>query len=197
MAEIAFIGLGNMGGGMASNLVKAGHRVRAFDLNPAAVAHLATKGAHPTGSLAEAVSGADAVVTMLPAGQHVRKVYTGEDGVLAHASAKAVLMDCSTIDVESAADVGKIATAQGFAFVDAPVSGGMAAADAGTLTFMVGGPEAAFAKAEPYLGDMGKAVIRAGGRRSRAGGQDLQQHAAGHSYDRHVRSHEHGDPPGP
>lgn len=162
MAEIAFIGLGNMGGGMASNLVKAGHSVRAFDLNPAAVAHLATKGAHPAASLADAVSDADAVVTMLPAGPQVRKVYAGEDGVMAHAPAHAVLMDCSTIDVESAAEVGKDAAARGFAFVDAPVSGGMAAADAGTLTFMVGGPQDAFAKAEPYLSAMGKAVIRAG-----------------------------------
>lgn len=162
MAQIAFIGLGNMGSGMAANLVKAGHQVRAFDLNAAAVEALVAQGARAAQSVSSAVEGVDAVVTMLPAGPHVRAVYAGEDGVLAHAPADAVLIDCSTIDVDSARDVASIAAGKGFAFVDAPVSGGVAAADAGTLTFMVGGPEPAFARAEPVLQAMGKAVIHAG-----------------------------------
>ena len=162
MAEIAFIGLGNMGSGMAANLVKAGHGVRAFDLNASAVEALVSKGAAAAVSLEDAITGADAVVTMLPAGPHVTSVYTGEDGVLALARRDAVLMDCSTIDVDTARKVGEAAAAKGFSFVDAPVSGGVAAAEGGTLTFMVGGPETAFAKAEPFLSAMGKAVIRAG-----------------------------------
>lgn len=162
MAEIAFIGLGNMGSGMAANLIKGGHKVRAFDLNADAVQALVDQGASAPASLAEAVSGADAVVTMLPAGPHVKSVYLGDDGVLALARADAVLLDCSTIDVDTAREVGEAAAAKGFAFVDAPVSGGVAAAEGGTLTFMVGGPQAAFEKAEPILDPMGKAVIRAG-----------------------------------
>ncbi|KAA5805089.1 3-hydroxyisobutyrate dehydrogenase [Alkalicaulis satelles] len=162
MAQIAFIGLGNMGAGMAANLIKAGHQVCAFDLNADAVAMLAAKGAKAAGSVAEAVNGADGVVTMLPASAHVRSVYAGADGVLAHAPAHAVLMDCSTIDVDSARQMGAAAADKGFAFVDAPVSGGVAAAEAGTLTFMVGGPKDAFVKAEPVLAAMGKAVIHAG-----------------------------------
>jgi len=162
MAAIAFIGLGNMGSGMAANLVKAGHQVRAFDLNADAVAALVSLGAEAAADVAQAVSGVDAVVTMLPAGPHVRSVYTGENGVLAHAPKSAILMDCSTIDVDSARAVAAEASAQGFASVDAPVSGGVAAAEAGTLTFMVGGPQPAFDQAEPYLQVMGKAVIRAG-----------------------------------
>ncbi|MCC5996224.1 MAG: 3-hydroxyisobutyrate dehydrogenase [Oceanicaulis sp.] len=162
MAQIAFIGLGNMGSGMAANLIKAGQDVRAFDLNAEAVAQLVSKGARAADSVAQAAQGADAVVTMLPAGPHVHSVYDGPDGVLAHAPAGAVLMDCSTIDVDSARKAAALAKDKGFAFVDAPVSGGVAAAEAGTLTFMVGGPSDAFAKAEPYLDMMGKAVIRAG-----------------------------------
>ena len=162
MAEIAFIGLGNMGSGMAANLVKAGHAVRAYDLNPEAVRALADKGAVAADAIAAAVSGADAVVTMLPAGPHVRSAYLGEGGVLSLARPGSVLMDCSTIDVATAREVGEAAAAAGFDFVDAPVSGGVAAAEAGTLTFMVGGPEAAHARAEPILAAMGKAVIRAG-----------------------------------
>jgi len=162
MAEIAFIGLGNMGSGMAANLVRAGHDVRAYDLNADAVRALAALGARPAAGLPEAVSGASAVVTMLPAGPHVKKVYAGEDGVLSLARADAVLMDCSTIDVATAREVGALAAGKGFAFVDAPVSGGVAAAEAGTLTFMTGGPKEAFGKAEPFLANMGKAVIHAG-----------------------------------
>ena len=162
MAVVAFIGLGNMGSGMAANLVKAGHEVRAFDLNADAVAALVDKGATAASDLTHAVTGADAVVSMLPAGPHVRSVYLDDGGVLSLARPDAVLIDCSTIDVDSARAVAEKAAKAGFAFVDAPVSGGVAAAEGGTLTFMVGGPEDAFAKAEPILSNMGKAVIRAG-----------------------------------
>ena len=160
MAIIAFIGLGNMGSGMCANLAKAGHEVRAFDLSAEAVKRAEGAGARGAKSAAEAVSGADAIVTMLPAGKHVRAVYEGE--IFDAAQPGTVIMDCSTIDVATARSVGEAAAAKGLLFVDAPVSGGVAAADAGTLTFMVGGPEAAFAKAEPFLSNMGKAVIHAG-----------------------------------
>lgn len=162
MAVIAFIGLGNMGSGMAVNLVKAGHEVRGFDLNQDAVAALSGRGGKAAASVLEAVCGADAVVTMLPAGKHVRGVYEGADGIIAQVKPDAVLMDCSTIDVESARAVGETAARAGVKFVDAPVSGGVAAAEGGTLTFMVGGPEDAFEAAKPYLEKMGKAVIHAG-----------------------------------
>lgn len=160
MAKIAFIGLGNMGSGMCANLAKAGHEVRAFDLSADAVKRAESAGATGADSASDAVSGADAIVTMLPAGKHVRAVYEGE--IFDAAAAGTVIMDCSTIDVATAKSVGEAAAAKGFLFVDAPVSGGVAAADAGTLTFMVGGPQAAFAKAEEYLSVMGKAVIHAG-----------------------------------
>ena len=160
MAIIAFIGLGNMGSGMAINLAKAGHEVRAFDLSKDAIARAEAQGAKGAASTAEAVHGADAIVSMLPAGKHVRAVY--ESDVFPNASRGCLMMDCSTIDVESARAVGEAAAEKGFDFVDAPVSGGVAAADAGTLTFMVGGPEKAFARAEEFLNIMGKAVIHAG-----------------------------------
>ena len=160
MATIAFIGLGNMGSCMAINLVKAGHSVRAFDLSEAAVAKLVGEGAVAASSAADAVTGADAVVSMLPAGKHVRAVYEGE--IFGAAQPGALFMDCSTIDVDSARHVGGLAKEKGFRFVDAPVSGGVAAATAGTLTFMVGGSEEDFVAAEPFLQAMGKAVIRGG-----------------------------------
>jgi 3-hydroxyisobutyrate dehydrogenase len=160
MAVIAFIGLGNMGSGMCANLAKAGHDVRAFDLSADAVKRAEAAGAKAATSAADAVSGADAVVTMLPAGKHVRAVYEGD--VFPNASPGALMMDCSTIDVATARSVGEVAAAKGFPFVDAPVSGGVAGAEAGTLTFMVGGPEDAFSKAEEFLSIMGKAVIHAG-----------------------------------
>ena len=160
MARIAFIGLGNMGGGMAANLAKAGHDVRAFDLSQEALDRAKAAGCLPAASAAEAIAGAEAVVTMLPAGRHVETVYT--DVLLDHAEAGAVLIDCSTIDVATARRVAAAAMARGLMAVDAPVSGGIAAANAGTLTFMVGGTEQAFARAEPVLSDMGKAVIHAG-----------------------------------
>ncbi|MDF0488674.1 3-hydroxyisobutyrate dehydrogenase [Sphingomonas sp. H39-1-10] len=160
MARIGFIGLGNMGGGMAANLAKHGHQVRAFDLSSEALDRAKAAGCVPLASAAEACEGADAVVTMLPAGRHVETVY-GES-VFAAAPQSALLIDCSTIDVATAKRVGESAAARGFAMVDAPVSGGIAAANAGTLTFMVGGSEDAFARAQPYLAQMGKAVIHAG-----------------------------------
>ncbi len=161
MATVGFIGLGNMGGGMAANLAKKGHDVRAFDLSQEALDRAAAAGCLPVASAAAAVEGADYVVTMLPAGQHVRSVY--ENDIFAAVPASALLMDCSTIDVGSARAVAAAATAKGLAFVDAPVSGGIAAANGGTLTFMVGGSAEHFARAEPVLALMGKAVIHAGG----------------------------------
>jgi 3-hydroxyisobutyrate dehydrogenase len=161
MAIIAFIGVGNMGGGMALNLVKAGHEVWAFDLSADALARVVAGGATAAASAVDAATGADVIVTMLPAGTHVRAAYEGE--LFAAAGRDAILIDCSTIDVATAKALGEAAAARGLAMVDAPVSGGTAAADAGTLTFMVGGPEAAFAKALPVLEAMGKAVIHAGG----------------------------------
>jgi 3-hydroxyisobutyrate dehydrogenase len=160
MARVAFIGLGNMGGGMAANLAKAGHDVRAFDLSEDALARAEAAGCLRAPDAVSAVEGAEAVVTMLPAGTHVEQVYAA---IVPACAPAAVLMDCSTIDPATAKRVATLATAKGLAAVDAPVSGGIAAASAGTLTFMVGGPEDAFARAEPYLSAMGKAVIRAGG----------------------------------
>ena len=159
--RIAFIGLGNMGGGMAANLVKAGHEVRAFDLAEAARDRAAEAGCAVFTSVREAAEGVDAVVSMLPNGGIVKSVYTSD--VFGFAPASALLLDCSTIDVATAVEVAGLATAQGYAMVDAPVSGGIAAANGGTLTFMVGGAAEAFARAEPILAAMGKTVIHAGG----------------------------------
>jgi len=159
--KIAFIGLGNMGGGMAANLVKAGHRVNAFDLSPDALARAQENGCATFASVRDAVDGVDAVVSMLPNGKIVDTVF--ENDVLGHAPTGAVLLDCSTIDVDTARKVTADAVAAGYDMVDAPVSGGIAAANGGTLTFMVGGTDTAFARAEPILSAMGKAVIHAGG----------------------------------
>ncbi|MFM5893770.1 MAG: NAD(P)-dependent oxidoreductase, partial [Novosphingobium sp.] len=158
--KIAFIGLGNMGGGMAANLVKAGHEVRAFDLSAEATARAAGNGCSVVPTVREAVQGVDAVVSMLPNGAIVKSVYSSD--VIGQAPTSALLLDCSTIDVATAREVEGAAQAAGYAMVDAPVSGGIAAANGGTLTFMVGGSDAAFAKAEPILAAMGKAVIHAG-----------------------------------
>ena len=158
--RIAFIGLGNMGGGMAANQAKAGRQVAAFDLAAAAMDRAQAVGCTPAGSVAEAVRDADAVVTMLPAGPHVRKVYAEE--ILPNAPKTALLIDCSTIDVDSARAVAELARDKGFRFADAPVSGGTAAADAGTLAFMVGCDEADFADVEAVIQPMARAVIRAG-----------------------------------
>jgi 3-hydroxyisobutyrate dehydrogenase len=160
MARIAFIGLGHMGGGMAPNLAKAGHEVRAFDLVAEAVQHAAEGGCTPAASAADAVKDADVVITMLPAAKHVRAVFN--DDIAPNAAPGTLLIDCSTIDVASARDVGEAMRAKGFDFLDAPVSGGIAAAAGGTLTFMVGGSDAQFERARPFLEPMAKAVIHAG-----------------------------------
>lgn len=161
MARIAFIGLGNMGGGMAANLAKAGHDVRAFDLSADALDRAKTAGCLPAASATEAADGAEAIVTMLPAGRHVEAVYA--ELFAATVSPSTILIDCSTIDVATAKHVAALALANGVTAVDAPVSGGIGAANAGTLTFMVGGTDAGFALAQPILAAMGQAVIHAGG----------------------------------
>jgi 3-hydroxyisobutyrate dehydrogenase len=158
--KIAFIGLGNMGGGMAANLVKAGHEVHAFDLAAEALDKATASGCAVFTAVRDAVQGVDAVVSMLPNGAIVEKVYT--DDVIGHAPADALLLDCSTIDVATARKVEDLAGKAGYQMVDAPVSGGIAAANGGTLTFMVGGDDAAFARAQEVLEPMAKAVIHAG-----------------------------------
>jgi len=160
MTRIAFIGLGNMGGGMAANQAKDGRAVSAFDLSAAALEKAAAAGCAPAGSVAEAVRDAEVVITMLPAGPHVRSVYAEQ--VFPNARPGALLIDCSTIDVESARAVAAQAREQGFRFADAPVSGGAAAAEAGTLAFMVGCDEADFAEIEQAIGPMARVVFRAG-----------------------------------
>ena len=145
MAKIAFIGLGHMGGGMAPNLAKAGHEVRAFDLVPEAVRHATEGGCIATDSAAEAVKDAEVVITMLPAAKHVRAVF--HDDVAPNAKKGALIIDCSTIDVASAREVGEGLKGLGFDFLDAPVSGGIAASAGGSLTFMVGGTDEQFEKA--------------------------------------------------
>ena len=161
MAKIAFIGLGNMGGPMAANLVKAQHQVTAYDLSDKAMAAAVENGAGKAASIADAVKGAEVVVTMLPAGKHVREVYEGT--VIAAAAKGTLFIDCSTIDVESARAVAAAAAKAGMDMLDAPVSGGTGGAAAGTLTFMVGGSDAAFARARPILQNMGKNIVHAGG----------------------------------
>ncbi|WP_232494153.1 3-hydroxyisobutyrate dehydrogenase [Novosphingobium kaempferiae] len=158
--KIAFIGLGNMGGGMAANLVKAGHEVHAFDLSPDALTKAAENGCATYTAVPDAVADVDAVVTMLPNGGIVKAVYTAD--VIGKAPAGALFLDCSTIDLATAREVAELAVAAGYEMVDAPVSGGIAAANGGTLTFMVGGSEAAFEKAKVVLEPMAKAVILAG-----------------------------------
>lgn len=162
MTSIAFIGLGNMGIGMATNLAKAGHDVRALDISKDAVAKAVAAGCVGASHTKDAVENADVVVTMLPAGKHVELVYGGEDGVFAHAKPDTLMIDCSTIDVATARKVIAEADAQGFAMIDAPVSGGVGGAAAGTLTFMCGGTSEAFDRAKPYLDIMGANVFHAG-----------------------------------
>lgn len=163
MAVVGWIGLGNMGGPMSANMVKAGHEVRGFDLNPDAVASAEAAGVKPVASIAEAVDGAEVVFSMLPKGEHTRAVYLGEDGVLANARTSTLLVDASTIDVESAQAVHDAAAAGGFRFVDAPVSGGMSGAQAGTLTFMIGGEAGAVQDASGYIEPMSGNIIPTGG----------------------------------
>jgi 3-hydroxyisobutyrate dehydrogenase len=163
VARIGFIGLGNMGLPMARNLLKAEHQVMGFDVSKTGVDALVKDGGASAASAAQACADADVVITMLPAGQHVRAVYSGEGGVIAAAKPGALLIDSSTIDVESARAVASAAAARGLPMIDAPVSGGVGGAQAGTLTFMVGGPDAAFAQAKPILEAMGKNIVHAGG----------------------------------
>ncbi|MCY4231979.1 MAG: 3-hydroxyisobutyrate dehydrogenase [Alphaproteobacteria bacterium] len=162
MARIGFIGVGNMGGPMARNLMKAQHTVTAFDPLDTALAAIVEAGAVQATSAAAAVEGADAVVTMVPAGPHVREIYLGAGGIIAAAAPETLLMDCSTIDVTTARNVAGAAAERGLDMVDAPVSGGTGGAIAGTLTFMVGGSEAAFAKARPILEHMGARIVHCG-----------------------------------
>ena len=164
MARIGFVGLGNMGGPMAANLVKAGHHVAGFDLSPTALEALRAAGGTVATSASEAVSGAEVVITMLPAGEHVREVWLHQGGLIETVKdAGPLLIDCSTIDVDSARTVAAAAEQAGLAMLDAPVSGGTAGAQNGTLTFMVGGAEGAFAKGLPILQAMGKNIFHAGG----------------------------------
>jgi 3-hydroxyisobutyrate dehydrogenase len=163
MSVIGFIGLGNMGGPMAANLVKAGHDVRGFDLSEASLKTFSDAGGTAVASAAEAASGASVVITMLPAGQHVRSVYMDDGGLIATCKPGTLMIDCSTIDVPTAREVIAAADAAGHMMLDAPVSGGVAGAAAGTLTFMCGGSADAFEKARPYLDVMGKNVFHAGG----------------------------------
>jgi len=162
MSTIAFIGLGNMGGGMAANLAKAGHSVRAFDLSEDAVKRAVGAGCIAVTSTLDAIDGAEVVVTMLPAGKHVCSVYLGDDGIIENVAEGTLLIDSSTIDIDSERSVIEAATDKGLHMVDAPVSGGVAAAAGGTLTFMVGGTKLAFDKARFVLEYMGKNIFHAG-----------------------------------
>lgn len=162
MAAIGFIGLGNMGGPMAANLVRAGHAVRGFDLAAPACTRLQAAGGTTAASAAEAVRGAEFVITMLPAGEHVRTVLTGADGILPALDHATLLIDSSTIDVATARAMHASAAARGVAMLDAPVSGGTSGAAAATLTFMVGGDARAFDRARPVLEAMGRSIVRAG-----------------------------------
>jgi 3-hydroxyisobutyrate dehydrogenase len=163
-AKIGFIGLGNMGAPMAANLVKAGHDVTGYDINTQAVQALVVAGGKVANSATEAARGAEFIITMLPAGEHVRQVWQHQGGLIeaAKAQGKPLLIDCSTIDVESARVVAEDARKAGLAMLDAPVSGGVGGAVAGTLTFMVGGTDEAFARGEPILKAMGRNIVHAG-----------------------------------
>ena len=160
MATIAFIGLGNMGGPMAANLVKAGHAVTGFDLSAASCSQAKADGAAIADSAAAAVKDADVVITMLPAGRHVLSVWTE---ILPAMAGGALIIDCSTIDVESARQAHALAAKYDVLSVDAPVSGGTGGAKGATLTFMAGGDDRAFAAARPVLENMGRKIVHCGG----------------------------------
>jgi 3-hydroxyisobutyrate dehydrogenase len=163
MARIGFIGLGNMGLPMAQNLLKAGHTVQGFDVSRGQVDALVAAGGTAAADVKQAAAGAEVVITMLPAGAQVREVYLADGGVLSAAATDALLIDSSTIDVETARAVAAEAKRRGLAMLDAPVSGGVGGAQGATLTFMVGGSDAAFARARPLLEKMGKTIVHAGG----------------------------------
>ncbi|MBL4857497.1 MAG: 3-hydroxyisobutyrate dehydrogenase [Idiomarina sp.] len=162
MATVGFIGLGNMGGPMASNLAKAGHKVKAFDLSEEALKAIVADGAQAAKTAAEAIDGAEFVVSMLPADRHVKGVYLGDDGLINKLNKDQLVIDCSTISSETAMYVGEQLEKAGIAFIDAPVSGGVGGARAGTLTFICGGTETNVDRARSVLNDMGKNVFRAG-----------------------------------
>ncbi|MFB9885315.1 3-hydroxyisobutyrate dehydrogenase [Balneatrix alpica] len=162
MAKVGFIGLGNMGGPMAVNLVKAGHEVRVFDLSADAMAKVVEVGGQAAGSAESAVVGAEVVVSMLPAGVHVEGLFVSRDKLFSKMTPGTLVIDSSTIDAATAQQVAAKATEFGVTFIDAPVSGGTAGAAAGTLTFIVGGPEEAFNRAKPLLECMGKNIFHAG-----------------------------------
>ncbi len=162
MAAITFIGLGNMGAPMASNLLKAGHKVTVFDLSDDAVSALKAEGASSAATAHDAARGAECVITMLPAGQHVEAVYLGAEGLLAALPEGTLVIDSSTIAPETAKKVAAEASERSIRFLDAPVSGGVGGAKAGTLTFICGGAEADYAAAQPILQDMGKNIFHAG-----------------------------------
>ncbi len=160
--KIGFVGVGNMGAPMACNLIKGEHRVAAFDLDTDAVEIVCDAGGRAAKDIADCVEDADAVITMLPAGTHVRAVYMDPGGIIDSTKSGTLLVDSSTIDVDSARAVAGAAAERGLAMLDAPVSGGVAGAQAGTLTFMVGGEGDAFARARPILDLMGKNIVHAG-----------------------------------
>jgi 3-hydroxyisobutyrate dehydrogenase len=162
MATIGFIGLGNMGAPMAVNLVRAGHQVTAFDIVGGRTEALAAKGGRAAATAAEAAAAGETVITMLPAGPDVRSVYLGDAGILARARKDALLIDCSTIDVETARAVAADAADAGFDMLDAPVSGGVIGAETAGLTFMVGGNAEAFERGRPLLAAMGRTIVHAG-----------------------------------
>ncbi len=162
MAQIGFIGLGNMGLPMAQSLIKAGHPVCGYDLSAAALDKFAAAGGIAVRSLDVASMGVDVVITMLPAREQVREVYLGQGGVLASAAPGTLLVDCSTVDVETARAVAAAAKVNELEMLDAPVSGGVAGAQAAALTFMVGGSDQAFERAKPVLEGMGKSIVHAG-----------------------------------
>lgn len=163
MARIGFIGLGNMGLPMAQNLIKAGHQVEGVDLNPATIEKLKAAGGFSVEFVKVAAARADVVITMLPAGKQVREVYLGPGGIIENVNVGTLLIDCSTIDVDSARAVASAAEARDLMMLDAPVSGGVGGASAGTLTFMVGGSTQAFTRAESILQKMGRTIVHAGG----------------------------------
>ena len=163
MARIGFIGLGNMGLPMAQNLIKAGHQVEGVDVNPAALDKLKAAGGVSVETAKIAAARADVVITMLPSGKEVREVYLGIGGIIEDANPGTLLIDCSTIDVDTARAVARAAEAKGLMMLDAPVSGGVGGATAATLTFMVGGSAQAFTRAESILQKMGKTIVHAGG----------------------------------
>tara|TARA_R110002110_G_scaffold154640_3_gene348640 strand:+ start:425 stop:1306 length:882 start_codon:yes stop_codon:yes gene_type:complete len=162
MKTIAFIGLGNMGLPMTLNLLKAGHQVRAFDLSAAALDKAVEHGALACKNAIEACDNADVLITMLPAGKHVRELVLGKNGLLGHFQSNLLFMDCSTIDAQTAQDLHKACEEHGSLMLDAPVSGGVTAAQTGTLTFMCGGSEPAFLMGKKILNDMGQNIFHAG-----------------------------------